>query len=98
MHPMFLEYSPPQMLPTQTLNPTSTASGAAATTTAAKLKKRGVGGHFDGEQYHIENPNHDEGKDQSVVHKEVGSFDVDKLWYIGIGMIGLGSVMYMIPT
>lgn len=96
MNPMFLQYSPPQMLPTQTLNPTASATGAAATKTASQFKKRGVGGHFDGEQYHIENPNNK--KNSGVISKDPDSFDADYLWYMGVGMIGIGSIMYMIPT
>lgn len=96
MNPMFLQYSPPQMLPTQTLNPTSSATGAAATKTASKFKKRGVGGHFDGEQYHIENPNNK--KNMGTADKDPDSFDADSLWYLSIGMIGIGSIMYMMPA
>ena len=36
MNPMYIAYSPPLMLPTQTMNPTTTATGAAETTGASK--------------------------------------------------------------
>ena len=39
MNPMFLVYSPPQMLPTETLNPTSTSGPAA---TGKSRVKRGL--------------------------------------------------------
>ncbi|KAM0801742.1 chaperone for protein-folding within the ER, fungal-domain-containing protein [Usnea florida] len=39
LNPMYLAYKPPEMLPTQTLNPTTTAVGAAATSTGKKRKE-----------------------------------------------------------
>lgn len=84
MNPMYLVYSPPQMLPTTTLNPTSTAASTASSTGGSKkrsldaevpLKWKATLG----------------GKD--VVH----SINTDRLWWIGLGMTGLGGLLYLAP-
>ncbi|KAG6999412.1 25S rRNA (adenine-N(1))-methyltransferase [Physcia stellaris] len=43
-NPMWIAYDPPQMLPTQTLNPTSTGTGAAKSTGTGKSKRSMEGG------------------------------------------------------
>lgn len=44
VNPMWLAMTPPQMLPTQTLNPTISATGTAATATGKAKVKRAYGG------------------------------------------------------
>jgi hypothetical protein len=84
--PMYLAYSPPQMLPTQTLNPT-TASGAAATATSKSSKfKRGLD---------------DEAITLPMNHKFMQKrsqtpmwANADYWWWFGVFMTGAGSVLY----
>ena len=86
MQPMYLIYSPPQMLPTTTLNPIVSSTGAAATGKA----KRGL---------HHEVPVNWKAKLETsqqagqVVHH----INADRLWWIGLGMTGLGGLLYLGP-
>ncbi|KAL9095254.1 MAG: hypothetical protein Q9165_002510 [Trypethelium subeluteriae] len=87
MPPMYLAYSPPQMLPTTTLNPTTNATSSGASTTAtssssSKLKR------WLGEDFEIE------GVQDIIQRKEMALVDADKWWWFGIGLTGLGSVLY----
>ena len=89
MQPMYLVYSPPQMLPTTTLNPmTSTTGGAAATNKA----KRGLG-------LDHEVPVNWKAKLES--HQQAGQvvqhINADRLWWIGLGMTGVGGLLYLGP-
>ncbi|KAL9107216.1 MAG: hypothetical protein Q9227_007840 [Pyrenula ochraceoflavens] len=82
MNPMFLAYSPPQMLPTQTLNPTNTASGAAASSTGSnkfRVKRDTDPGP------RILPP---------VLTSPPQPENYDRLWWLGLGMIGLGTMLY----
>ncbi len=85
MNPMYLAYKPPQMLPTQTLNPTtaSTTSGARSTATGGGKVKRGFG----------EDPPHVVVKEKTLI-KRSEPVNADKWWWIGVGMTGVGSVLY----
>ncbi|MCJ1400891.1 Reversal of tor2 lethality [Xylographa trunciseda] len=83
--PMYLAYNPPQMLPTQTLNPTAkaTTAGSASSTNTANAKRS------------VE----DLGDFQEPLNKNVlapykESFNPDKIWWYGLGLLGLGSVGY----
>ena len=88
MNPMYLAFSPPQMLPTTTLNPTS----ASATATGSSKKKRSLENEvplnwklkFDGRS----GPG---GAD--VVHH----INTDRLWWIGLAMTGVGGLLYLGP-
>lgn len=87
MNPMYLVYSPPQMLPTTTLNPTTT--GAHATSTGSSKAKRALDAEvplnwklkLDGKQ------------EGDVVHH----INADRLWWIGLGMTGVGGLLYLGP-
>lgn len=87
IQPMYLQFSPPQMLPTQTLNPTSRA-----TATAKSRVKRTEGSDGDGEQVPL-NSNIRMGQ-----QKEEGVLNADRWWWAGVGLTALGTVMYMLPT
>lgn len=85
MNPMYLAYKPPQMLPTQTMNPTTSATGAAAATqTGSKVKKRGLEG--------MSLPLN---KHALRKRKEPIDVDVDKWWWFGVVMTALGAVGYL---
>jgi hypothetical protein len=86
MNPMYIAFRPPQMLPTTTLNPT-TASATASSTSKAKVK-RGMDGN-------MEVPLNWKSKmgDKEVIHY----INADRLWWIGLGMTGVGGLLYLGP-
>jgi hypothetical protein len=73
MNPMWLEYTPPQMLPTTTLD----SSGKAKQTGTSETRKRSK---------------------RSIVVREtlrsVEDIDADRLWWVGVGLTGLGLLGY----
>jgi hypothetical protein len=85
IQPMYLIYSPPQMLPTQTLNPTATP-----TPTGSKAKRGLDGG--DGSQQVLEPLN----KNALIPPRE--PHNADTWWWAGVGLTALGTVLYMMPT
>ncbi|KAK5059880.1 hypothetical protein LTR84_009763 [Exophiala bonariae] len=85
LQPMYLVYSPPQMLPTQTLNPTATATGAKA--------KRTLDGGDGGSQHPIIEP-----LNKNALVDPVKPHNADTWWWAGVGLTALGTVMYMMPT
>ncbi|KAI9054736.1 hypothetical protein LZ554_001887 [Drepanopeziza brunnea f. sp. 'monogermtubi'] len=87
MHPMYLAFNPPQMLPTVTMNPTATA-------TAAGTKAKRTLGAGEGEGL-IEPLN----KNAPHITRDYGltfiqRVDLDMLWYTGVGMLVTGTVAY----
>lgn len=79
---MYLAYKPPQMLPTQTLNPTSSATnGVAKSSGKAKRGLEGLEGFG-------------EPLNENVLSKRKEPINADKWWWIGVGMTGLGGVAY----
>ena len=80
---MYLAYSPPQMLPTQTLNPTSTATGAGGPSSTKKAKRDLESDHFA-----------DEPLNKNALIKRKEPINADKWWWIGVGMTGIGGVAY----
>ncbi|KAF2722481.1 ROT1-like protein [Polychaeton citri CBS 116435] len=87
MQPLYLAFSPPQMLPTTTLNPTNTAGSTASSTSSSK-KKRGL----DAEVPINWKMNMGEGSNEVVTH-----INADRLWWIGLSMTGLGGLLYLGP-
>ena len=79
---MYLAYNPPEMLPTQTLNPTATASGAGAESTG-KTKRS-----LDDFDDFVEPLN------KNVLRKRRKPVNADKWWWMGVGMTALGGVGY----
>ena len=88
MQPLYLVYSPPQMLPTITLNPTVAVAGATTTSNAKARKVRRALG-LDREVP----ANLKGGRVGSVVQK----VDTDRFWWIGLGMTGIGGLLYFGP-
>lgn len=89
MNPMYLVYSPPQMLPTTTLNPTTaSATGGAKSTSKAKRS-------LDSEIPLSWKLKLDGGKDadEGVVHH----INADRLWWLGLGLTGVGGLLYLGP-
>ncbi|KAF2452744.1 chaperone for protein-folding within the ER, fungal-domain-containing protein, partial [Lineolata rhizophorae] len=91
MHPMYLVYKPPKMLPTQTLNPTATASGAASageTGDAKRMGRRSVGGlEIDEELVLPLNRNVVKKRSDPVVN-------ADRWWWFGVALTGFGGILY----
>jgi Chaperone for protein-folding within the ER, fungal len=83
---MYLAFKPPQMLPTSTLNPAATATGAKSTATSKSSKlKRSLG-----LDQNAQSP-----LDYNILREKYGSWaDADQWWWIGLGLTGFGSLLY----
>ena len=91
MNPMFLAYSPPQMLPTITMNPTATATTGASTT--AKAKKRSM------EDFLVLPLNKDAAhikRDGDVPEGLIHRIDLNILKWSGIAMTIFGAAAYLL--
>lgn len=80
--PLYLAYSPPQMLPTTTLNPTATA------TATGKAKRADP-------QVRLQS---DEPMNKDAIIHPSEPYNADKIWWAGVGLIAVGSALYMYPT
>ncbi|KAK3678284.1 Reversal of tor2 lethality [Recurvomyces mirabilis] len=91
MNPMYLVFSPPQMLPTTTLNPT-TASATAGAKSTSKAKRS-----LDSEiplSWKLKLDGKDAGVEEAgVVHH----INADRLWWLGLGLTGVGGLLYLGP-
>jgi hypothetical protein len=86
MQPMYLMYTPPQMLPTTTLNPMTSE------TASNKMKKRGEGSIGLGAEVPLNwKASLEAGKEGAM------TINADRLWWIGLGMTGLGGLLYLGP-
>lgn len=104
MQPMYLVLNPPQMLPTQTLNPIATS------TASAKSKiKRGQEDNGDEEamsadeikQKLLQGDHHEQAplnKHVLVSGRKPERYNPDKFWWVGVGLVAIGTVLYMWPT
>ena len=90
MPPMYLAFKPPQMLPTQTRNPTATSTGAAASTGKAK---RWFGDAEDIAKETIDGQEVPLNK-HAAINKRGQLVDADKWWWAGMGMIVSGGIAY----
>jgi hypothetical protein len=91
MNAMYLAYQPPQMLPTQTLNPTATGSNGAATPTTTANRKRSFVDMADFE------PSIDvKAMQEPDLKKRSEMLNPDRWWWIGIGMTAMGSLGYFL--
>lgn len=87
MNPMFLAYKPPMMLPTSTLNPTATATSAAA-------KSKRTAGARDLPIPMNQNAKHiKRGIEERSLMQRV---DLNIIWWTGVGMIVFGGTAYML--
>jgi hypothetical protein len=86
MNPMYIAYNPPLMLPTQTMNPTTTETGAAATTGASKRS-------IDGEELVLPL-----NKDAKHIKRDTDSKPIDAtwVWWTGIAMTVFGGAAYLL--
>lgn len=87
MMPLYLMYNPPVMLPTITLNPTTSAT-ATATSTAASKFRRALG-------LDREVPvNYKQG---ATVFQQTSKLNADRWWWAGLTMTGVGGLLYFGP-
>ena len=93
MNPMYLAYQPPMMLPTQTLNPTTSATGGSskATSTGSSKQKRSA----PQEPLLIQQLDSDFVKKIQKTAEKAG-IDADFVWWLGLGMTALGSLVYFL--
>ena len=92
MNPMFLAYSPPQMLPTVTMNPTSTAAASASATAKAKSKRSLedlLTFPLNKDAKHIK-------RDGGVPETLLQRIDLNVIWWTGIGMTIFGGAAYLL--
>lgn len=85
MNPMYLAYRPPQMLPTTTLNPLQAAT-ASASATGKSNSKRGLDAEVPLDW-----------KVQLESQNMVQHINADRLWWFGLGLTGVGGLLYMGP-
>lgn len=86
MAPMYLVYSPPKMLPTSTLNPTTTSTKAAAATGKAKRSlEREVPLNW--------KLKFDDKQTTEIVQR----INADRLWWFGLTLTGVGGLLYFGP-
>jgi hypothetical protein len=85
MNPMFLAYSPPQMLPTVTMNPTSapsaTGNSKRDSSDEMELPLNKYAAHI---KRGIEQP--------SIIHR----VDLNLVWWAGVGMTIFGGAAYLL--
>lgn len=90
MNPMYLAYSPPMMLPTTTLNPTSTA----ATATSTGKAKRGLDQSVPMDSLAQGVPINWKMEKGSYARE---ALNPDRWWWIGLTMTGVGGLLYFGP-
>lgn len=86
LNPMYLVYQPPQMLPTQLLNPTSASATEAKQTNSVPAKR------------HLENLKSVQMPLKTEVFSYTGWYtpNADWLWWFGTGITALGGVGYFV--
>ncbi|RDW79697.1 protein ROT1 [Coleophoma cylindrospora] len=91
MNPLFLAYSPPLMLPTITMNPTTSA----ATSTATSKVKRSTGEEDELEiEYSL--PLNKNAKHIKRDNPKRSPVDLNFLWWAGVGMCVFGGAAYLL--
>ena len=85
LQPMYLAFSPPQMLPTTTLNQ---PSATATTTSSSKLKRALDYGMPSMAKTSLEGK-----RTAEIIHR----IDADRLWWVGLTLTGVGGLLYLGP-
>lgn len=85
MPPMYLAFNPPQMLPTVTMNPTTTAAA-----TGKKAKRTLGAGDGLAEPLNKNAVYAKREHEDRLIHR----VDLDMMWYTGVGMLFFGIVAY----
>ncbi|KAL8709303.1 MAG: hypothetical protein Q9220_005896 [cf. Caloplaca sp. 1 TL-2023] len=79
MNPMYLVYKPPQMLPTQTLNPTSTPAAKRTQPSGTSKSKRDLAGDEDGLVQ--------EALNRKALLRQKDSTYADRFWWLDVGEV-----------
>ncbi|KAE9363073.1 hypothetical protein N431DRAFT_550813 [Stipitochalara longipes BDJ] len=87
MNPMFLAFSPPQMLPTVTLNPTPTATGTGKKSKRTAGASEGMDPPLNANAPHIKRD-----IEGSLIHR----IDLNMLWWAGVGITIFGGAAYLL--
>ena len=90
MNPMYLAYTPPMMLPTVTLNPTASGGAAQPAATGGKQKRSAPQ-----EPLLVSPPDSDFVRKIHRAAERTG-IDADFVWWLGLGMTALGSLVYFL--
>lgn len=85
MQPLYLAYRPPMMLPTETLNPTSSAT---STDDSSSNKKRSLRSLV---RRSLENRR----KTNAIKRQNTSFLTSNAIWYISAGMLGVGSLLFL---
>jgi len=83
--PLYLVATSPEMLPTQTLNPTTSAPAA---TGKSKMKR----------DFTEDATQRVESLLKGAIPMPSDPFNADRWWWVGVGLTALGTAMYMMPT
>ncbi|KAL8941629.1 MAG: hypothetical protein Q9216_002131 [Gyalolechia sp. 2 TL-2023] len=83
LNPMYLAYKPPQMLPTVTLNPTTSAPTKGSQPASTGKTKRSLAGDEDGLV--------EEALNRNALSKRKETVKADRIWWFGVGMTALGA-------
>lgn len=94
--PLYLAYSPPQMLPTQTLNPTAAASEP--TSRVKRSEEREYHERWTNKITEGKSWEHGSDADGLLLRPRPMRWDPDRWWWAGFGFLAVGTVMYMLPT
>jgi hypothetical protein len=93
MNPMFLAYKPPQMLPTVTMNPTTTATAAAKAKRSAGPEAEELIVPLNINAKHIKRNIEERGIEKRSLIQRI---DLNILWWTGVGMVIFGGTAYML--
>ena len=95
--PLYLAYKPPQMLPTQTLNPT--AAVGQPTSPVKRNEERDYHDRWTKRVVEGRGFEKDAVEDlDGLLRPKPVRWDPDRWWWAGFGFLAVGTVMYMLPT
>jgi hypothetical protein len=107
LQPMYLVLSPPQMLPTQTLNPTAVPVATKRSVPLPGFVERLVR-RMEGEEELEEresqevlmgqHPGAPLNRGALLPVRRGERWNPDRFWWVGVGMVAVGTVLYMWPT
>ncbi|EJS44165.1 rot1p [Saccharomyces arboricola H-6] len=87
MQPLYLAYRPPMMLPTETLNPTSSAASTDDASTSSN-KKRSL-------RQLVRRSLENRHKTNAVKRPNASFLTSSAIWYLSAGMLGVGSLLFL---
>jgi hypothetical protein len=88
MNPMYLAYKPPQMLPTKTMNPTTSAATATAAATGT------AGGSSSSSKRKRSLEDMPVPLNRNVIKRRAVPADMEVWWWFSLGLTLLGGIAY----